>query len=353
MIYRGIISGQAGLWALPVRALLRLISLPYGWIVRLRNRRFDHPARCTRVSVPVISVGNLTVGGTGKTPLVIELAQRLVRGGRRPAIVARGYKAPAGHPNDEERLIRAHCPQAVYLADADRVRGARRAIAEQGADVIVLDDGFQHRRLARALDIVVIDATCPFGYGALLPRGLLREPLDALRRAGLIVVSRCDQASAEELTRLDERLAQAAPNTPRIQCHHRVTEVVRLDGAPLDRPLTGARVVLFAAIGNPAAFRATVESLGAAVIAERWWPDHHTYNDRDLAWLTAPHRFPAHDLLLTTEKDGVKLHHLPGAAAAHIGVVRIAIDFAADGGTILDERLEECLRHASVTELTA
>ncbi len=352
MIYRDIISGQAGQWALPLRALLRLVSIPYGWIIALRNRRFDHRAACKRVTVPVISVGNLTVGGTGKTPLVIELVQRLIRRGRRPAIVARGYKSSPGQPNDEERLIRTHCPQAVYVADPDRVRGARRAIAQHGADVIVLDDGFQHRRLARDLDIVVIDATCPFGFDALLPRGLLREPPSALRRAGLIVVSRCELADADSLAQLDQRLAAAAPGVPRVRCQHRVTGVVRPDGSPLDRAPTGARVVLFAAIGNPAAFRATVQSLGAVVVAERWWPDHHHYNERDAALLATAGRFPPHDLLLTTEKDAVKLNHLPREAAARIGVVRISIDFAADGGTIIDRRLEECLRHASVTERT-
>jgi tetraacyldisaccharide 4'-kinase len=135
------------------------------------------PRNVLSVPVPVISVGNITVGGTGKTPLVIELVRGMEKMGRNPAVVARGYGANEGQRSDEELLVRKHCPAVAYIADPDRHRGANMALRRMGADAIVLDDAFQHRRMYRDFDIVLIDAMCPFGYGHVLPRGLLRERL--------------------------------------------------------------------------------------------------------------------------------------------------------------------------------
>ncbi len=351
-LHRRIIAGRAGAWFSPVRGLLRAASVLYEAGIALRNRRYDRPASVRRVAIPVISVGNITVGGTGKTPFVIEIARRLEALDYNPAVVARGYNAAQGEPNDEERLIRRNRPGAAYVADPDRVAGAMKACDEFGASVIVLDDGFQHRRLGRSLDIVLIDATCPFGYGYVLPRGLLREPVTSLRRADVVALTRCDQVPRAELARITDRLRTIAPRARHLQCTHRVSAIERLDGTDADTPgpdLSQRTAVLFAALGNARSFETTARTLGVEVVGERWWPDHHRYTERDLSGLLRPGAFPEHDLLLTTEKDAVKLVDLPAAAEADIYVVKVVIDFVADGGTILDEVLSEALAKRTTT----
>jgi tetraacyldisaccharide 4'-kinase len=296
------------------------------------------------LSIPVISVGNLTVGGTGKTPFVVELVKRLDRLGCSPAVVSRGYKAAVGEPNDEELLIRRNCPGVVCVSDPDRALACEIARSDLGADVIVLDDGFQHRRVARVLDVVLIDATCPFGFDHLLPRGLLREPVQSLQRAHIIVVTRCDQVSQADLARILGVLRKTAGDAVHLQCRHRVTSVECLDGTRVDGPLDGKRAVLFAGVGQPGAFATTVRSMGVDVVGECWWPDHHRYRYRDVSSLFRARRFPPHDMLITTEKDAVKLAGLGGIDRPDILVVRIAIDFADDGGTMLQEELERVLQ---------
>ncbi len=340
--YQRIIAGQAGAWAVPIRGTLRLAEGLYACGVALRTYWYDRRAARTVMPIPVISVGNVTVGGTGKTPFVIELVRRLERMGLSPAVVSRGYKG-FDDSNDEECVIRAHCPGVVCVSDPDRIRAAELAHARFGADVIVLDDGFQHRRLARTLDIVVVDATCPFGYGHLLPRGLLREPVRNLSRASVVVITRSDQVSPVELSRLDERLRKIAPDAAHLRCTHKVAGIERLDGTPIEETLAGVRTVLFAGIGHPQAFATTVQSLGVEVVGTRWWPDHHHYRGRDINAILKPGRFPAHKLLITTEKDAAKLTRLGGLDHVDILVVKIAIDFAGDGGTILQSVLEQTL----------
>ena len=341
--YRRIMADDAGLWAAPVQGFLRVGEVVYRAAVNSRNRRYDHSLAVTTVSKPVISVGNITVGGTGKTPFVVDVAKRLGDMGASPAVVARGYGGEAGRPNDEELLIRRRCPDVPYVADPDRVMAARYAIKELGADVIVLDDGFQHRRLGRALDIVLIDATCPFGYGHLLPRGLLREPVEALRRAQLIVLTRCDQAAPVEVGRLEKKLSRLTDHAAMIKCRHSVTGIEDLRGNDLTEGIARRKAALFAAIGHPGSFVHTVSSLGIEIVGHRWWPDHHRYRTRDIDGLLGVGRFPPHDLLLTTEKDAVKLAQLPALDHAAIGVIKITIDFIDDGGTILQQLLAQTL----------
>lgn len=342
--YRRIISGRGGSWQRPIRLGLRCLEGLYAFGVALRNRRYDRVGPKTVLPIPVVSVGNITAGGTGKTPLVVELLQRLSRMGFAPAVVSRGYKAVPGEPNDEERFIERQVPGVVCLADANRIRAAEEAHSRFGADVIVLDDGFQHRRIARTLDIVVIDATCPFGYGHLLPRGLLREPPSSLQRAHLVVMTRCDQVSRARLSEVMARVRELADSAVVARCVHRFMGIERLDGTRAPIELAGKRAVLFAAIGRPEAFATTVRSLGVEVAGVRWWPDHHRYRRHEMDALLKIGRFPPHELLLTTEKDAVKLARIDGLEHANIFVVKVAIDFVDDGGTILQTVLEERLR---------
>ena len=341
--YRRIIGGQAGVWAVPIRGILRLAESLYSFGVALRTYWYDRRGAQTVLSIPVISVGNITVGGTGKTPLVIEVVRSLERMGLSPAVVSRGYRPLDDESNDEQRVILAHCPGVVCVSDPDRIRAAELAQDRFGADAIVLDDGFQHRRLGRTLDIVVVDATCPFGYGHLLPRGLLREPIRNLQRANVVVITRCDQASPAELSKLHERIRKIVPNGVHLRCTHRVTGVEKLDGTPIEEPLAGRRAVLFAGIGHPQAFATTVQSLGVEVVGARWWPDHHHYRQRDISSMLRPGRFPPHERLITTEKDAAKLKQLSGLEHVDILVLKIEIDFAGDGSTILQNVLKQTL----------
>ena len=343
-LYRRVIAGEAGVGASPVRGLLRAAEAIYAGIVAVRNAHYDRRGPSHPLSIPIISVGNLTVGGTGKTPFVIELVGRLERMGFSPAVVARGYKATDGQPGDEERVIRTHCPSVVYVADPDRALACEIARSEFGADVIVLDDGFQHRRLERSLDIVLVDATCPFGYGHMLPRGRLREPVGSLKRAHVVVITRCDQVSQAALERIEQRLRLVANEATHLMGRHHVTSVERLDGTPLEGSLEGKRAVLFAGIANPDTFVTTVRLLGADVVGRCWWSDHHHYRRRDLDSLFRSGRFPPHDVVLTTEKDAVKLAALGFTEQAGLFVVKVAIDLRGEGDTMLQLVLDRTLR---------
>jgi tetraacyldisaccharide 4'-kinase len=293
--------------------------------------------------VPVISVGNITVGGTGKTPMVIEVVRRLRAMGRRPAVVSRGYGALDGLGNDEELLIRRHCPEVPCLSDSDRAAACRSACGAFGADVIVLDDGFQHRAVGRTLDLVLIDATCPFGYGRLLPRGLLREEPESLRRADAIVVTRYDQVDEPARSAWESGLDAMVPERPRLRCVYRVTSVAPLGGGAAVPPATlrGKRAALFAAIGRPESFEATVRRLGVEVVARKWWPDHYPY-PAGAAAVIASLRRGDRDIVLTTEKDAVKLER-QGLCIPGVFVVAAAIGFVAGDDAILQSLLTAAL----------
>src|SRR4051812_35824646 len=189
--FRAIVLGESRDFAAHGwRTLLSVLEVPYSLAVRWRNWQYDRsPRRTTRVSVPVISVGNLTLGGTGKTPLVEWIARWLRNEAVRVTIVSRGYGATEGARNDEALELEQKLPDVPHLQNPNRVEGAKPAIEELSCQVILLDDGFQHRRLARDLDIVVLDALDPWGGGRVFPRGLLREPITGLRRAHAVVLS--------------------------------------------------------------------------------------------------------------------------------------------------------------------
>ena len=202
--YRSVISGErAGAWPAILRFGFEVMSWGYGVGVGVRNALFDWKVlKEVRLPVPVISVGNITTGGTGKTPTVIMLVKELQKLGRKPAVLTRGYGAPklAGGlrgKSDEVMVIEHECPGVPVVVNGDRVAGGREAIEKHGADVLVMDDGFQHRRLARDLNIVLVDATEPMGIPGLLPRGTWREPPHNLKRANMIMLTRCEQVSPE------------------------------------------------------------------------------------------------------------------------------------------------------------
>lgn len=315
----GLLRRPEDLLASPWRFLLLpawCLSRP---LIGLRGLAYDLGWKpIFRVGAPVISVGNLVAGGTGKTPCCQLIAERLRLLNRKPAVLMRGYKGQDG-TNEEAGLY-----GVPVISDPDRVAGANRAIAA-GADCLILDDGFQHRRLGRDLDIVLIDALRPWGGGAVLPLGLLREPTSALGRAGLIILSRGDQVPDDTRTALIQRLA--IHGKPVLTARHAPVALRPLDGGEARTPdLKGVDVVLVSGIGNPAAFAATVSAVGARIVEDLRFPDHHHYGNTDLA---AIRRAAAKGRLITTTKDAVKLGgHGLGGEVLEVGMALTDADLA-------------------------
>ena len=316
--YRAVIRGERrGPPAMFARAGLRIASWPYGLAVWWRNRQFERGRRpIHRAAVPVVSVGNLTLGGTGKTPCVEFVARFYRELGSQVAILSRGYGADAG-PNDEAMVLEENLPDVPHLQGADRSALADAAVEELEAELLVLDDGFQHRRVHRDLDIVLVDATSPPHRDFLFPRGTLREPASSLKRANAILLTRCDQVSEAEVNAIREWIAKRAPGVPIATTEHR----------PVSNELNGATVGAFCGIGNPAAFRRTLEALGATVAAFRTFPDHHAYMREDVDELRAwANELPAGAAVATTQKDWVKLR-LADLAGRPLHTVRIEMKF--------------------------
>lgn len=322
------------------RAALAPLSATYGAAIALRARLYERGLLRTRaLPLPAISVGNLTVGGTGKTPVSAWLAEELRRRGARPAVVLRGYGGD--EPLVHERLN----PGVPVIVGADRVDATRRAAAG-GADVVVLDDAFQHRRAARQVDLVLVSADRWSSRRLLLPAGPWREPLAALRRASAVVVTRkaAIDARVEEVLR---ELASAVPGVPRAVVRL-APDALRAVAGQGDRPLTalaGARVLAIAAIGDPGAFVRQLETLGASV-ALAVFADHHAFDRDEIAELAT--RGWGADLVVCTLKDAVKLEPRWPRAGPAVWYVsqRVVVE---RGGEILGSLVDGLLRARSST----
>jgi tetraacyldisaccharide 4'-kinase len=341
--YLRLVRGQTrGPVATLARVGLTLASGGYRLGTAVRNRAFDagwkavHPA-----PLPVVSVGNLTLGGTGKTPLVEWVARRYRDRGVRVAILSRGYGG-AGGLNDEGRVLEANLPDVPHLQDRDRVALARIAREELDAQLAILDDGFQHRRLARDLDLVLLDALDPFGLGRLFPRGLLREPVGALRRAGVVILSRADLVPPEARAAIRDRARRASGGRPWAEARHAPLDLVPAEGDPEPlASLAGRRVAAFCGIGNPEGFRRTLAGLGVDLEPTgglRPFPDHHPYTAADVADLNRWARDRGAELVLTTQKDLVKLRG-DALGGAPLRALRIGLEVL-DGGEAIEQALD-------------
>jgi tetraacyldisaccharide 4'-kinase len=312
--------GQRPTWwlawaALPYRALARLRAFGYeaGWFRR------------HRLPVPVVSIGNLTVGGTGKTPMVIELAERLLRDGKRVAVLSRGYRRSARAPmllvsdgvrllagpkeaGDEPYLIARRCPQAVVAVGVDRSRLGRWVLSRFAVDCFLLDDGFQHMGLHRDIDLLLIDATDPSGLEQVLPAGRLREPLEAAGRATAVIVTRAEkQTDVEEvLDRLQSAL-KSLPMTAQVAFYPQALQAVMTKSARSLETCEGQSALLVSGVGHAASFGAMAGRLGLKVLEEVVNPDHHCYTAHEVACLRQRAADLRADLVLTTEKDAGKL----------------------------------------------
>jgi tetraacyldisaccharide 4'-kinase len=283
--------------------------------------------RSHRLGCPVVSVGNLTVGGTGKTPAVELAVRTLIELGHRPAVVSRGYgrrthgiqivadaasiRLDAEEGGDEPFLLARRLPGVPVLVGANRHAAGRHAIARFGVTAIVLDDGFQHRTLAKDVEIVMARARGPWGNGRLLPGGPLREPVSALRRATLIVVT--GARNADDVTEVAVAADRYAPRTPLLAARHVPTEcweVGTMKYHPVES-LLGKRLLAFAGIGAPGGFRQTLKETGVLEAGFTRFADHHWYTREELRELDAAAAASGADGLVTTEKDWVRLRRLP------------------------------------------
>jgi tetraacyldisaccharide 4'-kinase len=308
--FRDLVSGRRrGPRAALLRAALRLVEWPYTWAVCWRNRRYDRGAiPAARIEVPAVSVGNLTLGGTGKTPMVEWIARWLLDRGVPPAIVSRGYRAAAGGANDEAMELALKLPGVPHVQNPDRVAAARQAIAQTHCRAIVLDDAFQHRRIARDLDIVLLDALEPLGFDHVFPRGTLREPASGLRRAHVVALSPAGMLPPDARGAIRRRAAELAPDALWMEVRHAPRALVSATAGecPLDW-LRNKSVAAFCGLGNPAGFRHTLAGCGCRLAGFREFPDHHAYPQEDVRSLAAWADELAVDAVLCTQKDLVKL----------------------------------------------
>ena len=308
--FEAVVNGERrGFKAGCLRGLFALAEMPYAAAVRWRNRRYDSGrAAIRRDAVPVVSVGNLTLGGTGKTPMVEWLARWFSRQGIQVGLVSRGYGAKPGFKNDEALELEQKLPGIPHVQNRDRVAATRELLAKSSCQVILLDDGFQHRRLHRDLDIVLLDALEPFGFEHVFPRGTLREPLSGLARAHSVVLSRADMVSADQRQQIRERVATIAPHACWVEATHAPQRLINIVGnaAGLES-LHGKRLAAFCGLGNPAGFQHTLQSCGYDVAGLKEFPDHHNYTREDVESIAALAKQLNTDALLCTHKDLVKL----------------------------------------------
>ncbi len=296
--------------------ILKILSLLYGAIVEciLFFYRIGF-FRTHNFSKPVISVGNITWGGVGKTPLVELITSLLTEQKQKPVILIRGYMpkevASSGKffLSDEAKLLEESLPHVPVLAGKDRVKNAREALAKYHPDLFILDDGFQQWGIKRDLNIVVIDSTNPFGNGFLIPRGILREPKKALVRADVVVLTRTDLGE-KALPEIKNVIFNVQPQCLIIESIHQAISLDDLWNIDKHHDLSFLQnkdIGAFCSIGNPASFRWQLERLGARVKMMTPFRDHHYYNTQDISDLIKDFQSQKIDTVITTQKDAVKL----------------------------------------------
>lgn len=341
--------------------LFRGLSIPYAVTTAARNRLYDWrllPAR--KLPCPVISIGNLTTGGTGKTPLTITLCRLLREKGYKPAVLSRGYGrtgqakvAPVSDgknilmdprtAGDEPYLMAQLLPGVPIIVGASRFGTGKWALDTLGVNILVLDDGFQHRQLYRDVDILLLGKKRPFGNGYLLPRGALREAKSGLERAGIIVTT--GEAPAEQKVLPLVRKKKQTKVPPQFHGTHRPVGIIGPDGT-LTPPacLKGKKVYAFAGMGNPQSFRHTLECLGATIVSFAVFGDHHPYTSDNVERIVTESKQLGADLILTTEKDGARLHDYPELLEM-LSYVRIEMNITPSGRKLLGQILKMIEKH--------
>lgn len=303
-LYNLITDRQGGFFAAIFKFFLLLLSFVYSLAVRALA--IFYCLRPYRPGCKVISIGNITWGGTGKTPLV-ELVSRYLKEKRHSlAILSRGYRR-----SDEPRMLSGNLGDIPVIIDADRARAIKRAAGDYGVDTVVLDDGFQQWRIKKDLEIVTIDATNPFGNRHLIPRGILREPLSALRRADIFMLTRADMSS--RVQEIKEILSRLNPKAQIFESVHKPAGFYDLNKeGPVvgQEAFSGKSVTLFSGIGNPDSFEDLIRSLKVNIGLSFRFRDHHIYSREDLDKIIRESENKGIDTIITTEKDAVRLLNL-------------------------------------------
>ncbi len=312
----------------------------YGAAMWIRNWCYDVKLFSIKnVGVPVISVGNMSTGGTGKTPFVELLVRMLSHRGKKIAVVSRGYKrkttgtvivsdgvnirTSVEQSGDESYQIARKFPDAVIIVDGIRSRAAAIAVEKFSVDVIVMDDGFQHRSLHRDLDIVMIGGLTSLISMRLLPSGQRREPLSSLSRAHLVAISSQSQGA------VDTTVLQQYTDAPILKVSHKPKELISLDGTQrIDLTTAGKKnCIAFCGIGNPESFQRTLGQIGVHVKEFMTFSDHHEYNDRDLQAITVRIEFHNPDVIIMTEKDTVVWQSFMGGVSSSLQRSAIGSNF--------------------------
>jgi tetraacyldisaccharide 4'-kinase len=338
-----IMSGESNsLRSILARAGLWCLCQPYALVVWARNQAYDRGWKKTVPSgVPVISVGNLTAGGTGKSPTVALVSRWFRDRNMRVAILSRGYGAGLDGRNDEAKELEVLLPDVPHLQDPDRIASAAIATEELGMQVLVLDDGFQHRKIHRDLEIVLLDAREPFGFGHLLPRGLLREPLSSLRRASVVIATRADQVDPQRLAEMRTRVQRYNPKAGWLEAEHHPVRLRNSAGARLPIEwLKDKSVFAVCGLGNPSGFIATVKSCQADLLGSWAFPDHHAYTAADIQEMDRrAGQLPTHcDAILCTGKDLAKID-TPRIGRHELWSLDVELRIRT-GAEVLDEYLE-------------
>lgn len=340
---RRIISGEArGIGASALRGMLRCFEPFYALAMRMRNRLYDSGIKKVhRVDRPVVSIGNITTGGTGKTPAVQWIARKLLTAGHRPACLLRGYTVGKAMKSDEATLLERSLNIPVR-ANPDRVSSGRELITQQPEiNVILLDDGFQHRRVHRDLDIVLIDATNPFGYGHVLPRGMLREPLSGLRRAHILILTRTELANVQGVEQTETTLRRYNASAPILRAKHRIVSLTDGNQSIPIESLRGRRIFSFCGIGNPTGFHLDLCNAGLIDPGHRWFGDHHNYSREEIDILTERAKEAGAEMMVTTEKDWVKIEPLlSGPNSIPIWHAQLELEFTDTDARELMSRIE-------------
>ena len=310
---------EKGILSIPIKAVLFALSFIYCLAVKIMI--FVNSRRASRLDCKVISVGNITLGGTGKTTLVEFIAVHLKKQGRKVAVLSRGYKrrltgsepAVASYENmgDEPYMLSKNLGSIPVIVDSDRISSARKAIKEHGVDTVILDDGFQQWRILKDLEIVAIDAANPFGNRCLLPRGILREPLSSLKRADVFVLTKVNLGHTGEDAK--NCLSRINPSAQIFSAKHKPLGFYRIDKpGELLKPavLKTEAVTLFSGIGDPESFENLIKGMGLNIGLSFKFPDHHNYTKEDLEKIIRASRDKNINTIITTQKDAARLGSL-------------------------------------------
>ena len=309
-----------------IKIIASAISLPYRLIITFRNRLYDKKIfTVVKLPCPVISVGNIAVGGTGKTPCVIMLARMLQSHGFKPAILSRGYGGSSTKSvnivadgknilldsktaGDEPFLMAQSLRSIPIIVGPQRIKTGKEAITRFGANVLICDDAMQHRQIFRDINLVLLDSQDPFGNGHVLPRGKLREPIAGLKRASAFLLTRTDETPKAD--NINKKLSQIG-NIPIFTSIHKLKDVIKGDYSdewPITK-LSGKKVCAFCGIAKPGSFKKSLLAAGCHILSLDTFPDHHNYSRAELEIIKSKFYNNKADLIITTQKDGMRLQN--------------------------------------------